>query len=72
MSSSDKPARLTYLWECLRSQADHNPGAIAVVCQGQALSYGELHLQSNQLGWYLRRIGIGAETRVGVCLPRSP
>ena len=72
MSSSDKPARLTYLWECLRSQADHNPGAIAVVCQGQALSYGELHRQSNQLGWYLRRIGIGAETRVGVCLPRSP
>jgi len=72
MISSNKPAHLTYLWEFLQSQAEHNPRAIAVVCQGQALSYGELHRQSNQLGWYLRRIGIDAETRVGVCLPRSP
>jgi len=72
MSSSNKPGHLTHLWEYLQSQAEHNPGAIAVVCQGQELSYGELHRQSNQLGWYLRKIGIDAETRVGVCLPRSP
>jgi amino acid adenylation domain-containing protein len=72
MSSSNKPGHLPYLWEYLQSQADHNPEAIAVVCQGQALSYGEIHRQSNQLGWYLRKIGIDAETRVGVCLPRSP
>ncbi|HVG92796.1 MAG TPA: AMP-binding protein, partial [Alphaproteobacteria bacterium] len=72
MSSSNKPEHLLYLWEHLQSQVDQNPGAIAVVCQGQALTYGELHRQSNQLGWYLRKRGIDAETRVGVCLPRSP
>ena len=72
MSSSYKPRHLSYVWEYLQSQADHNPEAIAVVCQGQALRYGEIHRRSNQLGWYLKRIGIDAETRVGVCLPRSP
>lgn len=53
------------------SQARRQPHGIAVVCGEQQLSYGELE----QLGWRLatrlRGLGIGPESRVGVCLDRS-
>jgi amino acid adenylation domain-containing protein len=51
-----------------RENADH----VAVVSGGKQISYGELERRSNQLGNYLRRKGVGVESRVGVCMERSP
>ncbi|HEY6807137.1 MAG TPA: amino acid adenylation domain-containing protein [Pyrinomonadaceae bacterium] len=45
--------------------------AIAVVCGGEEVSYAELNRRANQIGRYLQRKGVGAETIVGVCLERS-
>ena len=45
--------------------------AVAVECGGARLSYTELERRANQLGRYLRRVGVGAEARVGVLMERG-
>ncbi|HXQ70779.1 MAG TPA: amino acid adenylation domain-containing protein [Pyrinomonadaceae bacterium] len=59
------------LHELVEEQAARRPEAIAVVCEGRALTYGELNQQANQLARSLRRRGVGPETMVGILLERS-
>ena len=47
------------------------PEAIAVVYEGQQLTYRELNVQANQLAHRLRTLGVGPEVLVGVCVERS-
>ncbi len=47
------------------------PGAPAVTAEGAALTYEELNRKATGLARHLRRIGVGPEVRVGVCLERS-
>ncbi|NTW00310.1 MAG: AMP-binding protein, partial [Oscillochloris sp.] len=46
-------------------------GAPALVDAGAILTYAELDLQSNQLAYHLRGLGVGPECLVGICLERS-
>ncbi|HLL45610.1 MAG TPA: condensation domain-containing protein, partial [Longimicrobiaceae bacterium] len=48
------------------------PDAAAVVFADQVLSYAELDRRTRQLARHLRALGVGPETRVAVCLERSP
>ncbi|HEV3458078.1 MAG TPA: amino acid adenylation domain-containing protein [Thermoanaerobaculia bacterium] len=48
------------------------PEAVAVAGEGEALSYGELERRANRLARHLRRLGVGPEVRVGICVGRSP
>ncbi|HEV2148772.1 MAG TPA: amino acid adenylation domain-containing protein [Longimicrobiaceae bacterium] len=64
--------------ELFAAQARRTPGAPAVVAQDEegevaaTLTYAELNSRANRLAHLLRRRGVGAETRVAVCLDRSP
>ena len=57
--------------ELFEAQADRTPVAVAVSCEGEQLSYGELNAQANRLARHLRTLGVGPDVRVGVCLERS-
>jgi amino acid adenylation domain-containing protein len=57
--------------ELFAAQAARTPDAEAVVFEDQRLTYRELDERANRLARHLRRLGVGPETRVGVCLERS-
>ncbi|HLN62680.1 MAG TPA: amino acid adenylation domain-containing protein, partial [Symbiobacteriaceae bacterium] len=67
----EAPFPSVYQW--IADQAERTPDAVAVVTPGDdLLTYRELNRQANQLAHYLRQLGIQPETRVGICLERSP
>ncbi len=52
--------------------ARRQPGRPALAGAGRELSYGELAERVKTLARHLRRLGVGPEVRVGVCLERTP
>ncbi|MFM6517798.1 MAG: amino acid adenylation domain-containing protein, partial [Microcystis panniformis] len=52
-------------------QAARTPAAVAVVFEGQELTYQELNIQANQLAHYLQSLGVNSEVLVGIYLERS-
>ena len=57
--------------ELFAQQALRTPDALALVCDEQQLSYGELERRANQLARWLQRQGVGPEGLVGLCVERS-
>ena len=58
------------LHQFFERQAERTPAAPALVADDAQLSYSELNRSANLLAAHLRRLGIGPESLVGVCLPR--
>jgi amino acid adenylation domain-containing protein len=53
------------------AQVKQTPDAIAAVLGDHHLTYHDLNCRANQLAHYLRGAGIGPESLVGICVPRS-
>ncbi len=62
----------TTLHACIEQQVDKTPSAIAVVFEGQTLTYSQLDQAANQLAQRLMALGVAPGQRVGVFLERAP
>jgi amino acid adenylation domain-containing protein len=83
--SADERRRIVYDWnanaaeypadacihQLFEAQADRTPHADAVTFGDDALTFRELDWRSSQVARFLNRLGVGPETRVGICLERG-
>ncbi|MEW5927673.1 MAG: amino acid adenylation domain-containing protein, partial [Gemmatimonadota bacterium] len=53
------------------AQAARTPDAVAVAFEGETLTFSELEARADALAATLRTLGVGPESRVGVCMERS-
>ncbi|MGC5013361.1 amino acid adenylation domain-containing protein, partial [Streptosporangium sp. DT93] len=66
---ADVPEVLVH--QLVQARAETRPDAVAVVSEGQQLTYRELNARANRLARYLRDAGVGPDVCVGVCVERS-
>ncbi len=57
--------------QLIEAQVERTPQAIAVMCDGQQLTYHELNRRANQLAHLLQARGVEPEVLVGICMQRS-
>ncbi|MEM9220039.1 MAG: amino acid adenylation domain-containing protein [Cyanobacteria bacterium P01_F01_bin.150] len=57
--------------QLFEAQVEKTPDAVAVVFEGQSITYKILNAQANQLAHYLQDLGVRPEMLVGICLERS-
>jgi amino acid adenylation domain-containing protein len=57
--------------QLFEAQVERTPDAIAVVFEGQHLSYAALNRRANQLAQHLQTLGVKPEVLVGICIERS-
>ena len=53
------------------SQVDRSPDDVAIVFEGDSLTYRELECRANQLGRRLLKMGVGPNVLVALCVERS-
>ncbi|HEV2735407.1 MAG TPA: amino acid adenylation domain-containing protein, partial [Longimicrobiaceae bacterium] len=58
--------------QLFEAQAARTPDAAALVWGGERITYAELDARADRLARHLRGLGVGPESRVGICLPRTP
>ncbi|HEY2116419.1 MAG TPA: amino acid adenylation domain-containing protein, partial [Candidatus Angelobacter sp.] len=59
------------MMELFAEQVQRRGEELAVICDQEQISYIELDRRSNQLGRYLRNLGVGPEKLVGISVERS-
>jgi amino acid adenylation domain-containing protein len=59
------------LTDLLETQAARTPDAIAVIFNGERITYEAFNRRANQLAHYLQGLGVRPEVCIGICLDRS-
>jgi amino acid adenylation domain-containing protein len=57
--------------QLFEAQVNKTPGAIAIVCGAEQLTYQELNTRANQLAHHLQTLGVKLDVLVGLCVERS-
>jgi amino acid adenylation domain-containing protein len=57
--------------ELFEAQVERTPGAVALVCENEEVTYAELNARANRLAHHLAGLGAGPDVRVGICLERG-
>ena len=58
--------------ELFEAQAGRSPGAVAVVCGDEAITFAQLNARANRIARHLIGLGLGPENIVALALPREP
>jgi amino acid adenylation domain-containing protein len=66
----DYPQHLC-IHELFAAEVEKTPDNIAVVFDGQKLTYQQLNYQANKVAHYLQSLGVGTEVLVGISVERS-
>jgi amino acid adenylation domain-containing protein len=69
-TKSDYPEHMC-IHQLFEEQVRQTPEAVAVVFEGEKLTYSELNRRANALAYALQALGVGPEALVGVCMERS-
>ncbi|WP_437675091.1 amino acid adenylation domain-containing protein [Sorangium sp. So ce131] len=73
--SPGQPERVAAPSACVHAlfeaEAARRPTAVALIHGDEQLTYAAVDERASRLAHHLRRLGVGPETRVGVCLDRS-
>ncbi|PYB95761.1 non-ribosomal peptide synthetase, partial [Pseudomonas protegens] len=57
--------------QLIEAQAARTPDAVALLCAGEQLSYGQFNQRANQLAHKLIEQGVGPDVRVGIAVERG-
>ena len=63
---------LPFAFRRFEAHAAERPDAVALVFERQSLSYAEVNARANRIAHALVAHGVGADTRVGIAVERSP
>lgn len=59
------------LGQLFEAQVERTPDMVAAICEDERVTYRDLNQKANQLARHLQHLGVGLETRVGICVHRS-
>jgi amino acid adenylation domain-containing protein len=59
------------LHELFEAQTRRTPDDTALIFENQKMTYRELNARANQLAHHLRKLGVGPDVLVGICVERS-
>ena len=60
------------LHQLFEEQVQRTPDSVAVVFEGQQLTYAQLNARANQLAHHLQTLGVGPEVPVAICMEHCP
>ena len=70
-NDTTRPIRDTVLPQLFEAQVERTPEAVAVVFENQQMIYRELDTRANRVAHHLRRLSVGPDVLVGLCVERS-
>jgi amino acid adenylation domain-containing protein len=70
--NQNPPSKIDWcIHQLFEEQVTKTPNNIAVVCEGQQITYARLNTRANQIAHYLQKLGVKPDVVVGICLKRS-
>jgi natural product biosynthesis luciferase-like monooxygenase protein/amino acid adenylation domain-containing protein len=69
-TDAEYPRQLS-LHQLFEQQVNRTPNATAAIFEGESLTFSELNSRANQVANHLRRLDVGAESFVAICMDRS-